>query len=782
MTVANVSARAKYSFFSFLFDPKIEVTFGTLTINRTVGHLVSRTALIQPPDVTVDPPPIAVKEPRSLDASQIRGRLTIIGGDQFEDAGDVVVFHNQEGDGGAGKLVERRVPRLVQVGVRNGVPVYAADIDPDTGLPVPDDVYVSLEGAGLGIDDVAGQLSSDGVNRYYGVEIRGVEGLELRLSDDADQFTVNHTPAGMALHVWAGGGDDDVLVEGIGGDTTISGGDGDDDIRAGGVIDGIDNDGDSAIDETDELDLATILGRLTVDGRDELQESSTQVRDNDPDPLVGTYLTKDLIIVTVGSAIPLPGAAGKFYYQADFVPILVDPTPATAGTPIQVRSVVVDSGGVVVERLVQELGSLEQARQKLNASLVPLWFDKEGAEVTDSSITGVPVLVPTSATGAVGPVRDIYIDATFNKVFSALGPNLVTNGTFGQFVATNGTSGGWTTAEIAGGGGAQGGTFVLDSDAAAATEPTMFQQLTGLSPNVTYRVQFQFKNWGAPYGDNTADTLQVEVGTPVFDCANPGGRHDAVLRSQEVRRARERVDGQRELLLHRGERQPHAALHGRGRQRRRLPDRQRQRPGAARAQRRDGLRRRHGGLRRPRRAPDADRHEQAVGDPDQPHRAARLQPRARLDHERGDRQRPPVRRRDAAAERARQRRLRRQRPEQRRGRRLDERERRRGRRLEGRRDVRVELQRLAVDRSDDEPGADRPRRRSALPRQRQLPQLRRRLRRRHGRDVRRLHRYDADLLGEEDRRAGERAVQALRGRVCRDGLDPGADPQGRDRR
>ena len=86
--------------------------------------------------------------------------------------------------------------------------------------------------------------------------------------------------------------------------------------------------GPIAIDESDELDLASILGRLTVDGRDELQESSAQVLDNDADPLVGTYLTKDLIIISVGSAIPLPGAAGKFYYQADFVPILVERRPA----------------------------------------------------------------------------------------------------------------------------------------------------------------------------------------------------------------------------------------------------------------------------------------------------------------------------------------------------------------------------------------------------------------------------------------------------------------------
>ena len=740
VSVANVSARAKYSFFNFLFNPKIEVTLGTFRIEKRIGRLVARTALIQPPDVTVDPPPIAVKEPRSLDASQIRGRLTIIGGDQFEDAGDRVIFHNQEGAGGDGKLVERRVPRLVQVGVRNGAPVFAPDIDPDTGLPVPDDVYVSLEGAGLGIDDVAGQLSSDGVNRYYGVEIRGIEGLELRLSDLADTFTVNHTPAGMALHVWAGGGADDVLVEGIGGATTISGGDGDDDIRAGGVLDGVDNDGDTLVDEADELDLASILGRLTVDGRDELAESSEQVRDNDADPLVATYLTRDLVIISAGPAVALPGSTtGQVYYQADFVPILVDPTPGTAGTPIQVRSVVVDSGGVVVERLVQELGSLEQARQKLNASLVALWFDKEGREVTDASITGVPVLVPTSATGAVGPVRDVYVDATFNKVFEAQGPTLVKNGTLGQFVATNGTAGDWTTQEIAGGGGWSGGTFVLDSDADVDTEPTMFQQLGGLSPNVTYRVEFSFRNWGAPYGDNTADTLRVEVGTTLVDCAtgaaggtylgrkksdapesgsmvtaafcfkaasdshtlrftaevgsDVGYRIDNVsVRAQHVRSVATNFAGGTPVYVDPAGRRT-LTVTGKPSV---IPINHTEPRAFSRVH---------------------DSITSAATGSDRLFVAATLPPSVLVNGGFDD---------TVASNGSR--------------RRLDERDRRRGRRLEGRRDVRPELRRLAVERPDAGPGAHGPRRRPALPRQRQLPQLRRRLRRRHAGHVRRLRR------------------------------------------
>ena len=89
---ADFSARLKWeSFFQFIFDPKIELTVGDFQLMYKFGHLEPRSKLIQPPNVTVDPLPFAFKEARSLDASQIRGRVTIRGGDQFETAGDPTV-------------------------------------------------------------------------------------------------------------------------------------------------------------------------------------------------------------------------------------------------------------------------------------------------------------------------------------------------------------------------------------------------------------------------------------------------------------------------------------------------------------------------------------------------------------------------------------------------------------------------------------------------------------------------------------------------------------------
>ena len=60
---------------------------------------------------------------------------------------------------------------------------------------------------------------------------------------------------------------------------------------------------------------------------------------------------------TNATAIPVPGQAGQFYYQAAFVPILVkDPSNPTL---VDVRTVVLDSSGALVKKLVQLKGTPE---------------------------------------------------------------------------------------------------------------------------------------------------------------------------------------------------------------------------------------------------------------------------------------------------------------------------------------------------------------------------------------------------------------------------------------
>src|SRR6185369_16627593 len=98
------------------------------------------------------------------------------------------------------------------------------------------DTYYSIEGAGLGINP-AGQTADD-TTTYYGVQLQGIEHLELRLADGriagpgisfddgADNLTIVNSPTSLALTIWGGGGGDAFTVRGIGGPATISGGDG----------------------------------------------------------------------------------------------------------------------------------------------------------------------------------------------------------------------------------------------------------------------------------------------------------------------------------------------------------------------------------------------------------------------------------------------------------------------------------------------------------------------------------------------------------------------------
>lgn len=85
-------------------------------INFSIGRLVQKTKVITPPPVTVDPPLFVFKAEGSNNVSDIKGRLTIKGGDQYEDSGDRVIVHNQDANGDVGLLTNRTTDRMIQVG------------------------------------------------------------------------------------------------------------------------------------------------------------------------------------------------------------------------------------------------------------------------------------------------------------------------------------------------------------------------------------------------------------------------------------------------------------------------------------------------------------------------------------------------------------------------------------------------------------------------------------------------------------------------------------------
>ncbi len=518
LDVGTFSARLRFdSFFSFLFDPRVYVSVDTLTLRYRIGSLEPRTKQVQPAPVTVDPLPFGFDAGRSLDVSRILNRLTIRGGDQFETAGDKVVIHNEEGTSADGRLLVRTVPRMVQAGEIPGpngtrIPVFKQDVDPTTKAPIFD-TFLSVEGMGIGIDSVNGRVSADG-QRFFGIELAGIEHLDIRLSDGAstahptedgnDNFTIVGTPLTTKLTLWGGGGNDTFTVNGIGGDATIAGGLGNDTVNVKTIVDGINNDGDAFTDEFDELDaLSGVLGRLTVDGKNHIVEQVDPV-------LAGSFpaifLTQPLVVIA-DPAFEARTFNNQTYYVPKFVPILDN-----TGAQLRVYTVVITAAGTVAQQLVQERGVQQFGIQKRNASNQLLYFDVDGSETTDATKTGLPVITYVAA-GTAG-AQTIYIDETFNEVFGQFGANLATNGTFGAPVPNGAFGGGWTTANVDAGGGWRGSggnpgaRFILNSNGAAGSDPTISQIVGGLSPGVTYRISVNVRATGAE-GDNTANTFGI---------------------------------------------------------------------------------------------------------------------------------------------------------------------------------------------------------------------------------------------------------------------------------
>ena len=260
--------------------------------------------------------------------------------------------------------------------------------------------------------------------------MQGIENLVLNLSNHNDSFRIDdaYLPDGslapsVNVSVYGHDGSDSITVNSLSGPTTIVGGNGDDTVTV----------------TAPTNDLTNILNRLTVNGNSDLARSVVAVNDNDPNPLVAQFLTQPAIVIATGNPVAVPGQPGQFYYQAAFVPILVDTNPSSPGSQVDVRTVVLDSTGNLVKKLVQikgtpEYGVRAYGRQASNAvgllwldydadgnqvqthtntgvpdiifeaSTVPtakkLYYDQKGNATTDSSITGLPAIIPATSTDA----------------------------------------------------------------------------------------------------------------------------------------------------------------------------------------------------------------------------------------------------------------------------------------------------------------------------------------------------------------------------------------------
>ena len=181
ITHGAVYAGYDWNLFDFGILPGIYLTVTQVTVSHQVQTLELVSHTVTPPPVTVTSPPIVLMVPASVDASQVKSQVVIVGGDQYQTNGDTVVYDNTGGPAGTGQLVQRTVPRMIQSGENDvtGQQYYTQD---SLNGQLLTDTYLSLEGAGLGIDSTTGQTAYD-TTTYYGVEMQGIEHVQIRLSN-----------------------------------------------------------------------------------------------------------------------------------------------------------------------------------------------------------------------------------------------------------------------------------------------------------------------------------------------------------------------------------------------------------------------------------------------------------------------------------------------------------------------------------------------------------------------------------------------------------------------
>ena len=350
-TTATFSGGVAFIDWEFGIFPYIVIDIQNLQITRQSLQYVTVTTTIQPPPVTVTPAPVILAAPPSIGASQVKSKLIILGGDDFETNGDTVIYEDYNNTApDTGQLVQRTVPRMTETGEQaDGTPIFTQDGNLT-------DSYLSLESTALGIDP-GGQTDVQG-NPYYGVEMQGIEHIELRLSNAGPaNFTIDDTAncslAGTAQQCTENGGQlpaptveidggsssDSFTIAGIGAPTTVIGGGG--------------NDTTTVVSTAG--DLSGILSRLIVDGTDALTTTATALTSttyqslSDAD-LVTLFLGTKLMVVQ--GVNPTGSIDGIPYYAGVWTSVLCfagSTCPSANGDPagtIEVEAGVIDQATV----------------------------------------------------------------------------------------------------------------------------------------------------------------------------------------------------------------------------------------------------------------------------------------------------------------------------------------------------------------------------------------------------------------------------------------------------
>ena len=99
---------------------------------------MTTTTTIQPPPVTITPAPVII-DAIGVDASQVRSKLVIIGGDGSEENGDTVIYENENSTTPeTGQLVQRTEPKMEETGEDRLTATRSSRRRPiDTGTPRP---------------------------------------------------------------------------------------------------------------------------------------------------------------------------------------------------------------------------------------------------------------------------------------------------------------------------------------------------------------------------------------------------------------------------------------------------------------------------------------------------------------------------------------------------------------------------------------------------------------------------------------------------------------------
>ncbi|HSP73450.1 MAG TPA: hypothetical protein VLN26_13835, partial [Gaiellaceae bacterium] len=406
------------TFLGFVTSRKIRVIVAGLHVSYERGVLTPSTpVLIQPPAVTVDPPPFVYKQPATFTVEGIQGRVIVNGGDTVQSAGDAVVVHNSGGLANSGLLINRQLPRYEQTGENpaTGNPIFAPQLD-ENGDPVVS-TYVSLEGLGMNIP-LDGFVGPDTVSTY-GVYMQGIENMDLRLADESyhgtgasrnDNVTValaqlrgaddkNQLVGGvlaptdarlqhMNVRLVLGAGNDQVTLVQTTGNVTVLGGGGSDTVTI-----------------ADDHSLSHILGEVRFDGTAHVDEQTSLVSTIASLGLGSSPAFPNVFVGTANPTLSFVDANGKTIYYS--LPVL-QPIVYQNGSHVSLNVITLRSDGTIITDLVQEQGI--QATDPVTG--LPIYLDANGnATSAQFDANGFPNRKVFAASMS-GPL--LYLDSAGN--------------------------------------------------------------------------------------------------------------------------------------------------------------------------------------------------------------------------------------------------------------------------------------------------------------------------------------------------------------------------------